>query len=495
MMRSSAPDPTRARARFARRIWLVVVSGLFAGLAAQLPGSAWAQAGMPAAAAPSGGAGANAEAGSGSGSESATRAAADRPLLRVRATLDQAGPVTAGATLTLQLDVLTSTWFTQPPALPTLDLPGALVAAPSGRAQILHLQENGIALSGLRYRYEITPTQGGTLRIPALAVSAQMGQSTSPVQASTAPLALEVKGGQTATLAVQSLQATQSFEASSASLTVGGRITRSVTQQAPGAQAMLIPPVTLGDAPGFRRYPREPEVRTLRDAAGGFTGGVRVDRADYVAEQAGSLALPPLTLHWTDAASGRDQALTLPGQRFEVAPAPAGASPFPVADDLARLGRNLRVSQAILWGVGAAVLLLALGWMLLPWLRRSASALKAAGRQAWNDWQASEARAWCRLRAALRGGVPQRDRLYAWMARAGGAPSLGDLAHRLPDAERDAARQLAAGLYGDNAGSSWRALAGHAGRWRRMLRAGRSDAPGRLHALNTDIIREEVRTP
>ncbi|CPL18145.1 Uncharacterised protein [Bordetella pertussis] len=40
----------------------------------------------------------------------------------------------------------------------------------------------------------------------------------------------------------------------------GGRVTRSITQRAEGVQAMLLPPAPLADAPGFKRYAREPEV-------------------------------------------------------------------------------------------------------------------------------------------------------------------------------------------------------------------------------------------
>ena len=99
----------------------------------------------------------------------------------------------------------------------------------------------------------------------------------------------------------------------------GGRVTRSVTQRADGVQAMLLPPAPLADVPHFKRYPREPELVTLTDGRGGFVGGQRLDRADYVAQEAGSFALPPLTLNWADEHSGAPQSKTLPGRQIEVA--------------------------------------------------------------------------------------------------------------------------------------------------------------------------------
>ena len=51
----------------------------------------------------------------------------------------------------------------------------------------------------------------------------------------------------------------------------------------------------LRDVPGFKRYPREPEVTTLTDGRGGFLGGQRIDRADYEPLAAGESTLPALS--------------------------------------------------------------------------------------------------------------------------------------------------------------------------------------------------------
>ena len=73
------------------------------------------------------------------------------PELRVRASIQDADPITPGATVALQLDVLTPTWFTQPPQLPALTLPGVMVTPASGEGAILHQTIDGVAYSGLRY--------------------------------------------------------------------------------------------------------------------------------------------------------------------------------------------------------------------------------------------------------------------------------------------------------------------------------------------------------
>ncbi len=281
-------------------------------------------------------------------------AQAAEPLLRVRASLGQTSDVMAGATVTLRLDVLTSTWFADPPALPDLRLPRTLVTPPSGRAEILHEQDNGVAMNGLRYTYVITPQAAGPLDIPALTVSAAWAGQRAAVgqQRAAAPGGA---GGGGPWRGGAGLASHAAFETSAASLTVGGRVTRSITQRAQGAQAMLIKPAPLTDVPGFRRYAREPEIRNLDDGRGGFVGGERVDRADYVAERAGTLSLPALRLAWVDGASGKPAVIELPAQSFEIAPAPAAASPFPIEEELRQW--VLHIPAGGLWAAAGLIAL------------------------------------------------------------------------------------------------------------------------------------------
>src|SRR5690606_942079 len=96
---------------------------------------------------------------------------------RAQVSIQPAGPLTVGATATLQIDVLTSTWFVQPPELPVLQLPGALVTAPTGHAELIRTTVDGVAYSGLRYAYQISPTQAGRLAIPALTITLHVGQA------------------------------------------------------------------------------------------------------------------------------------------------------------------------------------------------------------------------------------------------------------------------------------------------------------------------------
>ncbi|MCD0506049.1 BatD family protein, partial [Bordetella petrii] len=278
--------------------------------------------------------------------------------MEVTARLQTPAQVVVGSTLRLELQVMTPTWFTQPPQLPPLDLPGVMVTPPSGQGEIVRAQKNGVAYSGLRYTYVLSPTTPGTLQVPALSVSAQVGPGNHPVSARSDPLSFTVAAGSpnpdgAAAIAAGQLQISQEFALAPDPLVKGGRVTRSIVQRADGVQAMLLPAAPLEDVPGFKRYPREPDVSTLTDGRGGFRGGQRIDRADYVALDTGKLALPAVTMHWRDAAGGQARRQELPGREFIVAAAPAAAPVFSLADDLVVDGFQRAGGNGL--GIGAIV--------------------------------------------------------------------------------------------------------------------------------------------
>lgn len=409
--------------------------------------------------------------------------AQEAPMLRV--TAKAPAQAQAGATVRLQLEVMTSTWFTQPPRLPALELPGVLVTPPSGEAELVRGSQDGQAFSGLRYTYLLSAQSAGTLRIPALAVTAQLGPGGAPVTAESEPLSIEFTGAAQPGKVVGELSVTQSYTLAPDPMVQGGRITRSVTQRADGVQAMFLPPAPLGDVPHFKRYPREPEVVTLTDGRGGFLGGQRIDRADYIAQEAGSYELPPLTLNWTDGPSGAPQSKTLPGRRVDVAAPPQAAPPFSLADDLAQLRHGARwllpawAAPAVI-GVTAAALALWLGW---AWWMRLARVLGAAAKAGQARWRASEPCYWLAWRREARGAQPVLSNFYRWIRRGSGAVTLRAALAPMEEADRQLGESTLQRIYGEGGGhADWRAaLAARSRAWRKAWRR-RGPAPAALPA-------------
>lgn len=415
------------------------------------------------------------------------------PQLRVEARMAQPGDLMVGATGTLQIDVLTSTWFTQPPTLPTLNIPGALVSGPSGEASLIRSTIDGVAYSGLRFAYLVSPAAAGPLHVPAISVSAQVGQASAPLTARTRPLDLRAAGPPGAVaglaLAATSLQAAQQIEYSAQTPAVGDHVRRTITVRAQGAQAMLIPPPALPPVPGLKLYPSEPELTPLTDGRGGFLGGQRVDRYDYVIQRAGTFELPALEIRWWNLGTGKEERLGLPARRFEAKGGSAYQAPFSVEQDLRDMGRQVQVRVPGGWlALAGAVLILGFGlWLGMPQLRRFGAWLQTRAQDRRSRWRASEPYAALALRRELTRPQHRLDALYRWLRRSQNAPSLAQATEGLAPGLRQAGVNALRDCYGQEPdyARGLRALRDAFPHWRRALRARAAPrAPYRLLPLN-----------
>lgn len=418
--------------------------------------------------------------------------------LRVKASLAGTGELSVGATSTLYLDVLTSTWFTDAPTLPVLNLPNVLVTQPSGEASQLRSTFDGVPFNGLRYSYLISPTVPGTVQIPALTVSASVGESSSPLQASSLPLRVQAAGAPSQgsapgtpgqSLAASSVQATQRFTDSAQPLAVGDRISREVLVKAIGAQAMLIPPLAFADIDGLKRYVAQPTLNTLSDARGGFEGGQRIDRVDYVVERPGTYDLPAMDLAWWNINTKTQEHLTLPARRVQAQAGSGEPGPFSVADDVRSLSEHARFYVhgrwfALLAIAASAALVL---WFAWPWCRRGQRWLVGGLVALQARRKASEPYAWHVLRRALSHPDQRLDALYRWLRRSRDASTLEQALRPLSEPLRTPGEAVLRDCYGPNAepARAWEALRAMAPRWRRAFRA-RSTAArcGGLQPLN-----------
>lgn len=411
------------------------------------------------------------------------------PQLKVEARMVAPGELMVGATGTLQIDVLTSTWFTQPPELPALDIPGALVSGPSGQAAIIRSTIDGVAYSGLRFTYLVSPTAAGDLRIPAVSVSAQVGQSTSPLAARTRPLEVRAAGPPGATtghvLAATSVQATQEVQYSARPPAVGDHVSRVITVRAQGAQAMLIPPPATAPVSGLKQYPSEPALTQLSDSRGGFLGGQRVDRVDYVVQRAGSYELPPVDIRWWNVATNKEEHLLLPAQRFEAKAGAAYQAPFSVEQDLRDMGRQVQVRIPGGWlALAGLAVAAALGvWLAAPWWRRARDRLRARLDARRLRWLASERHAALALRRDLAHPKNRLDALYLWLRRSRRAVSVAQATNGLSPELRQAGMDALRACYGlkPDAPRGLRALRQVVPQWRRAFR--QAAAPVRPYSL------------
>ncbi|RJG11074.1 hypothetical protein D3879_15520 [Pseudomonas cavernicola] len=360
------------------------------------------------------------------------------PKVLVEARITPAGTAVVGSTLHLEVDVLVDTWFTAAPQLPPLQLSGALVTPPGGEAVHLTQVRDGETFFGLRYTYLITPTQAQPYSIPALSISVQAGQASAPLTVQSQPLSFissqpaGVAPGQNL-LVAQTVKLDQQVSRSANPLKVGDSITRQLTTEAVGAQAMLIPPPEFAEVKGLKRYLKTPQVSTLGNGRGDVSGGQRSDSVTYVVDQPGHYTLPAIELKWWDASANRIRTSTVPALEVEASANSAYQAPFSIADDLRQLGQQTRVRLSRHWLALAALLLF--GGALLYWGRP----VLLQGRRvllAWREtrqqaYLSSATYAWQQVSGELNGQPPQLSALYLWAKRSQGAEGLQHLADDL----------------------------------------------------------------
>lgn len=357
---------------------------------------------------------------------------AAEPEVKVRTQLLPADSVTVGGTLTLQVDLLVDTWFSQPPELPSLKVAGAIVSEPSSEATHLNEQIDGKAFFGLRYRYQITPQNAGAFTLPALDIQVQPGQGSGLVKVASQPLRFIAKapagagdeGGQR--LVASQVTISQELKASHEPLRVGDSVTRSLRISAEGAQAMLIPAPDFAEVKGLRPYVQSPTVQPLSDGRGGTSGGERRDAVTYVITQAGDFQLPPIEVQWWTTDGGEQRSVSAPALKLSAKAAAAYKAPFSISDQLRELGHHAQVRIASHWLMLAAalVVLAGLGYAVHAWGAPLRAAMMNAVERRLQAWRESPGYAWRQVRDQLKGDPPQVGALYLWLRRATGCREM-----------------------------------------------------------------------
>jgi hypothetical protein len=353
-----------------------------------------------------------------------TTAFAAEPELRVHATLLPADTAMVGSIVELQLDVLTDTWFTSAPTLPDLKLPGTLVMPPDGHAEHLNQTIDGKSFNGMRYTYLITPNVAQAYDVAPLTVRVTPGQATAELSAQSQPMhftATQPPGFQAGepVLVAQGLRFSQKVINSSTPLKVGDSLTRQLTLQADGALAMSLPTPSLDDVAGLSRYPKNPQVTSLDDGRGNFTGGQRIDSVTYRIDTEGHYTLPAIELKWWDASSRQTRTAQVPAVSFDAAANSAYKPVFSITEDLKKLGQTHRLHlSGFTFGLLALLAGVALiAWFGRPYAQRAYVGWNARRQARHNAWLASAEYAWQQIPPQLNGKPPQLSALYLWTRR------------------------------------------------------------------------------
>ncbi|CAE6844681.1 hypothetical protein R69927_01759 [Paraburkholderia domus] len=350
------------------------------------------------------------------------------PRTMVRAHLEPASPVVAGSEVKLVVDLLTTTWFSEAPNWPIFTVADAIVSLPDEQADNLSEDINGVHWFGVSRAYRIAPQAGKTYDIPPFAITVYPGGSNALVQVMTPALKLVATlppGAQDMAVffPTAKLTATQTIQPSAQQLRVGDSITRTITQTSSGTESMLIPPVSLGEVDGLKRYAKAPTTRNILQDRVGLVAGERTDSVTYIADHNGRFKLPPVKIEWWNTKTQSKETIELPGVTFS---ASAGREKplFEIPADVMRQGLPHRII-VIHGGQLIAGCLIVLGLFLVVGARgRIAMFLRRAKHRASDArkrWLESDAVAWRKLCAVAGTGEWPRiiPALYRWMDRSG----------------------------------------------------------------------------
>ena len=177
---------------------------------------------------------------------------------------------------------------------------------------------------------------------------------------------------------------TEVYDQSDTTMTQGSTLIRTVTLQAAGIPAQLLPTLDFDSTPQFNSYAEKPELRNTakqKDLIG------RTDvKITYLLNKSGQIKIPVLKVHWFNTDTSKEETVSLPARTIEVK-ANVQQNPIPASETRALLPTKhldtltLEKSDNLAWWIAAAF---ALAWVItlaLWWLRKNTPA-KSGGKRA-----------------------------------------------------------------------------------------------------------------
>jgi hypothetical protein len=237
-------------------------------------------------------------------------------------------------------------------------------------------------------------------------------------------------------------------------LVVGDPINRVVTLKGAGVTAALLPELRFEDTAGARLYIDQPVVEELASEQG--LAAESVVTVGIVPTEAGTLALPDITVYWWNTEDRRQEVAVLPGINLAIGNAPKTAPTLgtPSATQPPRIDNAeiLLLRQQLQWTIWIAIILL-VAWLLtlVAWFKKPVKA-KTAPRPAPPQFELGP------LTRAIKLGDPQKtySELQRWRRHTfPNTTAMASLTKDYPELETPY-RALEATIYQTGEGGDWR---------------------------------------
>jgi hypothetical protein len=339
----------------------------------------------------------------------------------MRSSLVKPGPVWVGQRVTLQVELLTTTFFAGVPVFQLPTIPQALLMQIEDHPVLGTEQVDDATYNVQRHELALFMLRPGVYTVPPFTVrfASALRYGEPPVEHQLTTRAMQVEARMPPgaehlpnLISTRALRLTQTWQPQPEQAHLGDAFTRTITLRAPDVPGMVLPPLPLTRVDGLAVYPQPPVVQDQVER-GAFIGQ-RTQTVTYVCERSGAVTLPALIIPWWDVEKQQLQQITLPSLTLQVI-APGRGWP---------------------WGTMSAGLMLALG-AGFAWHQRR-TVLKA-----WGHWQArrqvSEAGYFAHIHKACRTGdaVAAYNALLRWLdcihSGPGSATLVDDLLTRYPN--------------------------------------------------------------
>jgi hypothetical protein len=337
--------------------------------------------------------------------------------VRVRASLAQKDAVWVGQKATLQLLVLTSTWFSHEP---TVHLPRVSSVALFEKPIVKRPESdriNGETWSGIYFEFLVFPLRPGEHVIPSFPIQATPalpGGTPQEVEVQTPELRLIATlppGAEDFTMLITTSELTvdERWEPQIGPAKVGDAFTHVVRLQAPDVVGMALPPLPELQLNSLGVYPKAPEVHD--QLSRGDLIGERQEAVTYVCKQPGTYTVPSVVIPWWDVDEQQLKRAVLPAVTFTVAPNPALAS-AEGGDNAGATAQPPRFTWVAIASLSVLILVVVSVWL---WRRRLSQAWHTRSQRR----AESEAACFDRLQQACHSGTaPQAfNALMLWLDR------------------------------------------------------------------------------
>jgi hypothetical protein len=255
---------------------------------------------------------------------------------------------------------------------------------PLGEGRRYHSTINDREYAVDEQQYAIFPQKSGELKLSPPTLNALVYDVVPRrIQRKAKPVTLTVKPStQKHWLPAKQVTLTQHYDLPTTALATGDTVVRSITLEAVGVPAQLLPTIRIKNNKQYRAYSEKPNAQnTLRQQE---LVGTSTMSVTYVFNQAGQVTLPPVQLTWFNTQTGKQETAILPERTFTVTAKKALTTPAKITKEKTTVQPRATApspSHSIAWWIAS---LLAGAWiitLLLWWFyHRSPRAMNISNR-------------------------------------------------------------------------------------------------------------------